>query len=139
MKEQRSTVKASRLLPGKRTKGRIQVTFFDPFSGTGQTLLEYLLLVGIIAAALGVMSPLFKRGIQAVVKMTADQLAVQQEAEQDVQEGEGFLEEARTETQISQETQIREVPGGIAGEVYKDLIETDSTSRTNMGFTNTED
>lgn len=43
-----------------------------------QSIIEYALLLGIIGLALGVMQLYFKRGIQAAIKVSADQLASQE-------------------------------------------------------------
>ena len=47
-----------------------------------QTLLEYVILAGMVAAIAVAMGPYFKRGVQAVVKIAADQLANQQNSDQ---------------------------------------------------------
>lgn len=44
---------------------------------TGQSILEYVILLGIIAAALTAMSLYFRRSIQGVVKLAADQAGEQ--------------------------------------------------------------
>src|SRR3990167_6310436 len=58
----------------------------------GQSLLEYVILISIVGAVLVAMGPYMKRGVQAVVKVTADQLANQEQAEQSVDSG--YLVEA---------------------------------------------
>ena len=49
----------------------------------GQTVVEYVIIIGIIVTAMYVMAPAFKRGVQTLVKGTADQLSSQKLAEQD--------------------------------------------------------
>lgn len=56
-----------------------------------QTILEYIILVGIVAVILAAMQPLVKRGIQSIVKVTADQLGQQSNADQTVDEDKGYL------------------------------------------------
>lgn len=43
-----------------------------------QSIIEYALLLGIIGLALGAMQLYFKRGIQAAIKVSADQLGSQE-------------------------------------------------------------
>lgn len=47
-----------------------------------QSMLEYAVLVGIIALALAGMSLYFRRGIQAAIKVAADEIGNQSEAEE---------------------------------------------------------
>ncbi len=48
----------------------------------GQTILEYTLIAGIITAVLYYMGTGIKRGVQSMVKVAADQVGNQQEADQ---------------------------------------------------------
>lgn len=50
----------------------------------GQTTLEYIILIGIVVMAIFFMSPAFKRGIQSLVKVTADQIGNQAAADQEI-------------------------------------------------------
>lgn len=45
--------------------------------GRAQSIMEYVVLLGVIAAALTAMQIYFKRGIQAVVKVAADEMGEQ--------------------------------------------------------------
>lgn len=49
----------------------------------GQTVLEYVFLIGIVTIALVYMGTDFRRGIQSAVKLTADQLGNQVNSDQD--------------------------------------------------------
>ena len=49
----------------------------------GQTILEYTIIVGIVAVVLSYMGVTIKRGLQSLVKVTADQVGNQQNADQD--------------------------------------------------------
>ena len=66
----------------------------------GQTVIEYVVLIGIITIALFYMGPLLKRGVQSLVKATADQIGNQQRADQDFTNtaGSGFLVGSNTQT-----------------------------------------
>ena len=99
----------------------------------GQTLLEYIVLVSIVAAALGVMSPLFKRGIQSIVKVTADQMAPQNESEQDPESG--YLVNAFTSRRETSEKIVHDVLD-IKEYIFNDISNETSQSLTNLGFTN---
>ena len=66
----------------------------------GQSAMEYILLVGIVTTALMIMGTDLKRGIQSVVKVTADQVGNQQNADQDFSHvQEGYMVGSNTEIQ----------------------------------------
>jgi len=48
----------------------------------GQTFIEYTLLIAIILAVLSAATPMIRRGIQGMIKVVADQVGRQQNAEQ---------------------------------------------------------
>ena len=47
-----------------------------------QSILEYTLILGVVALALTTMQLFFKRGIQASIKLAADEIGRQEDAEQ---------------------------------------------------------
>lgn len=49
----------------------------------GQSVVEYIIIIGIAIMALYAMAPALRRGVQTVVKATADQLAPQSASDQD--------------------------------------------------------
>ena len=105
----------------------------------GQTLLEYIILIGIIVTVLVAMSPYLKRGIQSVIRVTADQLQFQNEAEQSLAEGVGssYLMNSFTTSNTYTDKLVREVPGGKTSYIYDgDHTEKITTSLTNLGFYN---
>lgn len=75
----------------------------------GQTMLEYLLLIGVVTLVLVSMGTDFKRGLQSMVKVTADQLGNQEGAEQNFNEQSGIL--------INSLTKNRQVRGKLLNEV----------------------
>ena len=87
-----------------------------------QTMVEYIVLIGIVTVAVFYMGPLFKRGIQSVVKVTADQIGNQQNADQEVVvrnydapvEGVSYLIASSTNAQAGTNKLTR---AGIYGEV----------------------
>jgi len=111
-----------------------------------QSLLEYALLAGIVTVAFLTMGVFMRRGIQSVVKVTADQLAPQNMAEKEDDITKAHLEESYTATRGRAEKLIREVnPATVTGSIeYRYAVdgtmrwETDTKSNTtmNMGYTN---
>ena len=63
----------------------------NDFPSRAQSMLEYLILIGVVTVVLVALGPLFKRGIQAVVRLTADQLQTQANAEQKPTKASGYL------------------------------------------------
>ena len=50
----------------------------------GQTIMEYIILISIVTMAVYYMGPAFKRGFQSLIKITADQVGNQANADQEV-------------------------------------------------------
>ncbi len=131
MKRQLSTAKASSSL---RAWGVIKM---KKRNTRAQTLLEFTAIIGLVVVALVVMSPLFKRSIQSVIKVTADQLAPQNASEQATDESRGYLVNSFTVSRVSSTKFEREAPSGITEYVTPDeTVNTTTSSFTNMGFTN---
>ena len=108
----------------------------------GQSILEYVLLISMVALILGAMTPMVRRSIQSVVKTTADQLRPQNEADQSVNEA-GLLDRSIT---VAKTRNIRSVvpmlsPDGISyGDILyvtRDKSSEMTNSVVNLGFTNT--
>ena len=53
------------------------------FARRGQTILEYTIIVGIVTVVLYYMGTGIKRGVQSLVKVTADQVGNQQNSDQE--------------------------------------------------------
>ncbi len=96
---------------------------------------EYVMIVGLAAAIFFAVSPLFRRGIQAVVKLTADQIAPQQNAEQRVTPLSGYLMENYQTTQFAHSKNVTE-DIGIISYGYDDSDASITNSKSNLGFTN---
>ena len=73
---------------------------------SGQSILEYIILVGIVGVTLFYMGMAIKRGAQSMVKVTADQIANQQDADQSF-EG-GFLVESTTKIKSNTTKELRQ-------------------------------
>ena len=67
----------------------------------GQSLLDYVLLIGIVSMVLFSMNNLIRRSIQAVVKGAADHIGNQEEAEQDFEGRGGYLVSSFTDSRSS--------------------------------------
>src|ERR1700722_2572754 len=75
----------------------------------GQTILEYTMIVGIVTVVLYYMGTSIKRGVQSLVKVTADQVGSQKNADQDFNDSqEGYLTSSNTVTQESRNREITE-------------------------------
>ena len=104
-----------------------------------QTILEYVTLIGIITVVMVTITPYLKRSVQSVVKVTADQMGVQNAADQTdpkVDQKSSYIVEAFTSTKVSNDKQLREIPGGKTQYIYGDRTESISNSLQNLGFTN---
>ncbi|MBF0490973.1 MAG: hypothetical protein HQL15_10285 [Candidatus Omnitrophica bacterium] len=97
-----------------------------------QSVLEYLLLIGIVTMVLIYMGTDFKRGIQSVVKVTADQMGNQTGAEQDFSLG--YMMNSASNTTQTQQHAVQET-NGVTTTITGDSSQTTTSSVTNQGFT----
>ena len=67
----------------------------------GQTFIEYSLLLGIVALVLIVLSPMMRRGSSGLVRLVADQVGIQNEADQ--RQSSGYTTEMDTRSIKHQE------------------------------------
>lgn len=90
----------------------------------GQSIIEYILLVGIVTLVLIYMGTDFKRGIQSVVKVTADQMGTQVNSDQDFNSASGFLSSSVTNTWTGHGQSVNEVTGNVTteGEDYTQML-----------------
>ena len=101
-----------------------------------QSLLEYVMVVGIISMVLFAMAPLLREGVQSIIKVTADQFADQQDADQAQSNRRGYLVNSFTNVSPSSTSKtITDVVGDITY-TYNDNVSIYSNSYTNLGFTN---
>lgn len=84
----------------------------------GQSIIEYVVLIGVVTMALLYMGTDFKRGVQGVLKVTADQLGRQDQSDQDFgyQTTSGVLVNSFTNTQQNQQKTVQYL--GTAGIRY---------------------
>lgn len=123
---------------------------------TGQTAMEYIIFISVATTALFYMGPAMKRGLQGLVKVTADQIGNQQNADQDVDkpigsgvrnpnvnellsettpiEYSGYLVESNSSAQASSNKAVRERGYGSSVDVYE-RTHTIGNAVTDLGFT----
>jgi len=97
-----------------------------------QIFLEYMLVIGAVVVIMFAMSLLIKRGAQGMIKVVADQVGTQINAEQ--QFDSGYLKSSYTTTR----TAASKIKTELIGETtytYADAIEIVSNASINIGFT----
>ena len=99
----------------------------------GQTILEYTILLGVVVLIMFSMGPMIKRGTQSLIKVVADQVGTQQNAEQSFDDR-GHLESSNTSTQGSADKQTMDLLGTTTY-VFDDTTDTASNALINLGFT----
>ena len=101
----------------------------------GQSLLEYTLIVGVVSLVFVAMGPSMRRGIQSIVKVTSDGLAVQNQADQVYDPNAGYLVESFSSAKLNSDTAFRELPGGITRRIYNENSERYENALINEGLT----
>lgn len=107
------------------------------YNKVAQGMLEYILLIGIIVTALMAMTQAIKRGTQSIVKVAADQIGLQQNADQKVDNRTGYINSQTITTQESKEKRVVERVG-IINYITNDTSRTTMQTLTNSGFTEEE-
>jgi Flp pilus assembly pilin Flp len=80
------------------------------FARRGQSIMEYTIIVGIVTVVLYYMGTSIKRGVQSLVKVTADQVGNQQNSDQDFNDvQQGYMNESNSVTQASKNKQVTEL------------------------------
>ena len=109
----------------------------------GQSILEYTIIIGIVTVVLYYMGTSIKRGYQSMIKLTADQVGNQQNADQDFSSvQQGYMLQSNSQFQQSRNKRVREtgfIPAsGIADYVantsYNDSTDMQTSTITNGGF-----
>ena len=99
----------------------------------GQTFIEYTLLLGIVVAVITALNPLVRRGAQAMVKLVADQIGNQKEAEQEGGKA-GYLIQQYAVGRIDTAKRVYE-RAGVTNYIWSgggtDMI---TATDTNLGF-----
>ena len=99
----------------------------------GQSILEYTIVLGVIVIVMSAMGPMIKRGTQSLIKVVADQVGAQQNAEQKFDES-GHLEASYMSTRGSMDKQTLDTLG-VTGYIFNDLTTTQSNALMNLGYT----
>jgi len=92
------------------------------------------LLIGVIATILVTMTPIIRRGVQAMVKLAADQVGHQEDAEQ-LGGKFGQLVDINIETRSSSDKNTRERLGNTTYNYIMEETETTTSVILNQGFT----
>lgn len=93
----------------------------------GQSLIEYIIIIGIVMTSVYIMAPAFKRGTQSVIKVTADQLGAQENAEQDFGPGASHMDNSFASTVVQNNRRVFDATSGVST----------LTNETTQSFTNT--
>lgn len=104
------------------------------FAGiSGQSIVEYSLLIGIVIAVGVVLSPMVKRGTQGMVKIVADEIGNQSQAEH---QGDGGLISSQTRVDLDQAQIKDEWRSGTVHSVstnYDEQTTTETISHSDLG------
>ncbi len=98
-----------------------------------QTFMEYTIILGVIVVILFAMTPLIKRGTQGMIKVVADQVGVQQNAEQDFDSG-SYLESSYSTTRTALDKTTTDLLG-TTGYIFADDVDLETGTIINLGFT----
>jgi hypothetical protein len=101
----------------------------------GQTVVEYLILIGIMMMGLIYMSTDLKRGVQSVIKVTADQIGNQSNSDQDYNNPQGYLLNSISKTSENHQKTLAESKG-VVGYLINDKTQAQINSLTNQGSAN---
>ena len=100
---------------------------------SGQSIVEYSLLIGIVIAVGVVLSPMVKRGTQGMVKIVADEVGIQNQAEH---QGDGGLISSQTRVDLDQAQTKDEWRSGTVHSVstnYDEQTTTETISHSDLG------
>ena len=100
----------------------------------GQGVLEYVIMLGIVVIALAAMSLYFRRGIQAVVKVAADEAGNQKDAE-DINPTTGI----KTSSTINRQTSVTQRNRILKGGSRVSDINTTTASTGTSGSISTQE
>ena len=99
-----------------------------------QTIMEYVLLISIVTAAIVYMLPRIKRGTQSLIKEAADQIGDQAGAEQEFNDvTSGYLTLSNTTTKVLADN-VRDDSWGWSIKTTDEKTETKTFALTNAGW-----
>lgn len=99
-----------------------------------QTFLEYVLLISVVTAIMIAMSTMLRRSVQGMVKVVADQVGIQNQADQE--DGKrGYLKKMEVKAKRDKVVRTRDRLGNISYIYETDYSEAQVFVLTNAGFT----
>ena len=101
---------------------------------SAQILLEHILLIGVVTIALITMTPMIRRTVQSVIKVTADEIGAQKNSDQNFNSDQGYLVESSSTSQYSRRNRYRDRPGVVVKQI-DETTDTSTFTITNLGFT----
>ena len=104
-----------------------------PAHKKAQTFVEYTTLLGVIATIMIAMSPMVKRMTQGMVKVAADMVGCQENAEQ-IADDSGYMEGYNAFISRNRQAHTQERLGETYYVYDRDSVRTDSKQVTNSGF-----
>lgn len=99
-----------------------------------QSIAEYMIMVTVIVSTIAVMFPFIKRGTQSLIRVGADQLGRQENAEQDFNSESGYTNMMSSSANAVSQTDRYELNGQRWISISEESSST-TNSLTNMGFT----
>ena len=107
-------------------------------SRRAQSIMEYVMLISIITAAVIFMLPRVKRTTQSMMKSAADQIGDQQGAEQTFNNAEkSYLINSHTISRTAVNN-LRRDTSGVIDQTYNEITQTTTTSYMNTGWSKEE-
>ena len=106
----------------------------NKMKNNAQTIIEYIIVLGVVVIVLFAMTPLIRRGTQGMIKVVADQVGTQQGADQDFNSTTGHLVNSEVITQVRMNQATEEFLNKVTY-TYDDAVTTKTDSTTNLGFT----
>jgi hypothetical protein len=102
-------------------------------NGTGQVFVEYTMILAVLVLVMFGMGPMFQRGLQSLIRLVADQVGVQENAEQKFDES-GHIESTYISTRSTTNKRTLDFVG-TTNYVLSDAVEMTSDALINLGFT----
>jgi len=99
----------------------------------GQSLVEYTIVLGLVVAVLMAIGVLFKRSAQGMIKVMADQVGRQENADQDFSQDQ-YMVSSYTGGTVYQSKTTQELLGSTTY-IYRDTSRRYSDTLLNLGFT----
>jgi len=115
---------------------RLKENKFKHNNTKAQSLIEYAIVIGIISIVLMAMGPMIQRGIQSMVRMTADQIGNQQCSEQPFDDT-GHTEFSRTDSNVGLYDRTQELFGERTYG-YGGFVQTKTITIANLGFSESQ-